>query len=212
MSRVNNLQRSLFGGSSASGADSSFALEHSSQQELARMITSEIHDQMRLFASLEKLFHHPLRLLPLGSPVSCAHDIFTTPRSSLTPADSTLKLLSPLIPLPDPDTIVQMLEMYGYLHFIYSSKYIFTRTRMLSLAHCKRDALSDTFIYRYYCLDDTALRELLGKKLTSRERRELEDSEETGAVRIRSSRRQVCVLVLPRALELFCMYYTVVVL
>ena len=114
MSRANNLQRSLFGSGSASGADSSFALEHSSHQELARMITSEIHDQMRLFASLEKLFHHPLRLLPLGSPIGCAQDVFTTPHSSLTPADSTLKLLSPLTTLPDPDTIVQMLEMYAY--------------------------------------------------------------------------------------------------
>lgn len=112
MSRTSYVQRSLWGGSAcALASDSSFSLEHSSQQELARMITSEIHDQMRLFSSLEKLFHHPLRLLPIGSPVGVAHDFLTTPRSSITPADTTLTLLSPLTTLPDSDTLVQMLEM-----------------------------------------------------------------------------------------------------
>ena len=63
---------------------------------------------------------------------------------------------------------------------------------VLVCGHCKYNAFCGTCI-RYYSLDDSVLRELLGKKLTSRERRELEDLEETGQGRIRSSRRQVCI-------------------
>lgn len=43
---------------------------------------------------------------------------------------------------------------------------------------------------RYYCLDDYVARELLGKKLSSRYRKDLDEVAERTGVRLKSCRRQ----------------------
>lgn len=45
-------------------------------------------------------------------------------------------------------------------------------------------------IFRYYSLDDSVSRELLGKKLSSRHRKDLDEVSERTSVRLKSCRRQ----------------------
>lgn len=48
----------------------------------------------------------------------------------------------------------------------------------------------DTIVFRYYEFDDSVIRELLGKKLSSRHRKDLDEVSEKTNVLLKSCRRQ----------------------
>lgn len=54
------------------------------------------------------------------------------------------------------------------------------------------NVIVDMFHFRYYQFDSVVVREILGRKLSSRNRKDMDDVSEKTRIPIRSCRRQVC--------------------
>lgn len=54
------------------------------------------------------------------------------------------------------------------------------------------NVIVDMFYFRYYQFDSVVVREILGRKLSSRNRKDMDDVSEKTRIPIRSCRRQVC--------------------
>lgn len=54
------------------------------------------------------------------------------------------------------------------------------------------NVIFDMFYFRYYQFDSVVVREILGRKLSSRNRKDMDDVSEKTRIPIRSCRRQVC--------------------
>lgn len=69
---------------------------------------------------------------------------------------------------------------------------LYKRSTCISVSEIDDNVIVDMFYVRYYQFDSVVVREILGRKLSSRNRKDMDDVSEKTRIPIRSCRRQVC--------------------
>lgn len=69
---------------------------------------------------------------------------------------------------------------------------LYKRNTCISVSEIDDNVIVDMFYFRYYQFDSVVVREILGRKLSSRNRKDMDDVSEKTRIPIRSCRRQVC--------------------
>lgn len=69
---------------------------------------------------------------------------------------------------------------------------LYKRSTCISVSEIDDNVIVDLFYFRYYQFDSVVVREILGRKLSSRNRKDMDDVSEKTRIPIRSCRRQVC--------------------
>lgn len=69
---------------------------------------------------------------------------------------------------------------------------LYKRNTCISVSEVDYNVIVDMFYFRYYQFDSVVVREILGRKLSSRNRKDMDDVSEKTRIPIRSCRRQVC--------------------